>query len=180
MTPYFLWRKVLSDEVCDLLLSQTDWGKAEDATVIQGDGSAFDEEIRRTKIVWKETLTTVSCILAEYTRAANHTGDWNFDLLFPEKTQMTKYLGSDKGYYDWHHDMVPTKSANEPVRKLSCVALLTSDFEGGELQFAEEQNVLTERGSIVVFPSFVEHRVTPVTAGERITAVSWMLGPAFK
>jgi len=177
---YHCFEGVLNDATCDFLLNQTDWSKEEDATVVKGEESALNKTLRRTKIVWEEPLSLIGNVLSEFTRAANLIAEWNFDLLFPEKTQMTKYLGADEGYYDWHHDLLPKKSAHEPVRKLSCVALLTDGFEGGELQFADEKNVLTKRGTIVVFPSFVEHRVTPVTAGERITAVSWMLGPAFK
>ena len=36
-----------------------------------------------------------------------------------------------------------------------------------------------EEGSIIVFPSFVEHRVTPVTEGIRYSLVSWFVGPLY-
>jgi len=180
---FYHWHKALDDATCDFLLSKTDWSQEIDATVMDSAEGRLDQTARRTKVVWEEPLSLVCNVLSEYTRAANMAAKWQFDLLFPEKTQMTKYLGEDNGYYNWHHDMLPMENEHNIVRKLSCVALLSdpSEFEGGELQFANsKQNMLTERGTIVVFPSFMEHRVTPVTAGERITAVSWMLGPAFK
>ena len=182
MELFYRWDKALSDQTCDFILSQVNWQNEVDATVMSTDDGAYDATARRTKVVWEEPLSAVNALLSEHTRAANLVAGWDFELLFPEKTQMTKYLGADNGYYDWHSDMLQVKDVNNPVRKLSCVALLTdpSEFEGGELQLNNGQSVLNERGSIVVFPSFIEHRVTPVTAGERITAVSWMLGPAFK
>ena len=36
------------------------------------------------------------------------------------------------------------------------------------------------RGSIIVFPSFVWHRVKPVTSGTRYSLVVWHLGRSFK
>jgi PKHD-type hydroxylase len=57
-----------------------------------------------------------------------------------------------------------------------------SEFEGGILQLKgmEDQNVLDKQGSIIVFPSFIEHKVTPVTKGVRYSAVTWASGPSFR
>ena len=66
--------------------------------------------------------------------------------------------------------------------------LLNDNYEGGELEFAtynKEKCKITvpefnRIGSIVVFPSAMEHRVTPVTKGIRHSLVVWFLGPPFK
>jgi PKHD-type hydroxylase len=80
---------------------------------------------------------------------------------------------------------------------LSVTCQLTdgSEYTGGELQFDtrkydphlrdENQHVITSReilpkGSIVVFPSDVWHRVKPVTSGTRYSLVIWNLGYPFK
>jgi PKHD-type hydroxylase len=39
---------------------------------------------------------------------------------------------------------------------------------------------LKEPGSLLVFPSYIQHRVTPVTKGERVTISRWLSGPNFK
>ena len=39
---------------------------------------------------------------------------------------------------------------------------------------------LQEKGSLVVFPSFVWHRVTPVTKGIRYSVPAWHLGSPWK
>jgi PKHD-type hydroxylase len=43
----------------------------------------------------------------------------------------------------------------------------------------QAQNVLT-KGSIIIFPSFVWHRVKPVTEGTRYSLVLWNLGKPYK
>jgi PKHD-type hydroxylase len=58
-----------------------------------------------------------------------------------------------------------------------------SEFDGGEFEFKEllpEQQACLSQGSIIVFPAFLDHRVKPVTKGERFSAVCWASGPAFK
>ena len=36
------------------------------------------------------------------------------------------------------------------------------------------------RGTLVAFPSYVMHRVTPVTSGTRKSLVAWVAGPKFR
>jgi PKHD-type hydroxylase len=43
----------------------------------------------------------------------------------------------------------------------------------------EDSYVKLGRGEIVIFPSFILHRVTPVTKGKRRVIVGWALGPNF-
>jgi PKHD-type hydroxylase len=66
------------------------------------------------------------------------------------------------------------------------------EYEGGELEFDfkneephKKPNIRTcteilSKGSLVVFPSFVFHRVKPVTKGVRHSLVIWNLGYPFK
>ena len=73
------------------------------------------------------------------------------------------------------------------MRKLS-VSINLSDpntYEGGqfEMDLGEGPFVLEEmnrQGTIIVFPSDTQHRVTPVTKGVRYSLVNWFEGPAFK
>lgn len=51
------------------------------------------------------------------------------------------------------------------------------DYEGGELEMASSygpQEVKLPAGAAVVYPSSSLHRVKPVTAGERLAAVTWV------
>lgn len=84
------------------------------------------------------------------------------------------------GHFDWHLDTGPELSAN---RKLSLSIGLSriGDFEGGRLEFAGEvePSPPLATGAACVFPSFLAHRVTPVTHGRRIVLVAFAHGPTF-
>ena len=57
------------------------------------------------------------------------------------------------------------------------------EYEGGDLQFftgPEPMDAPRKRGTLVIFPSFLIHRVTPVFSGVRQSMVSWISGPNFK
>ena len=93
--------------------------------------------------------------------------------------QYTVYNSEDQGHYDWHVDV----SSEHSTRKLSVVMQLSDpeDYEGGELQLntGEIDVVKKQKGMIVIFPSYILHRVTPVTKGVRKTLVLWIDGPPF-
>jgi PKHD-type hydroxylase len=36
------------------------------------------------------------------------------------------------------------------------------------------------RGTLVAFPSYLLHRVTPITSGTRKSLVAWVSGPVFR
>ena len=68
-----------------------------------------------------------------------------------------------------------------------------SEYEGGQLELKEskkdknsvsiseqDQKDIMKKGSIIVFPSFFTHRVTPVTKGTRMSLVAWVSGPLFR
>lgn len=175
-TPYLLFYKALSKEFCELVIAETDWKKADEAKVDSDDGSIKDEVSRITELVWEELYTPIGCVLQSYLAKANEV--WGYAVHRMEKVQMSKY--KEGGHYNWHMDS--KTPVNDEQRKLSIVMLLNNDFEGGDLELAtnQGQNVLKSQGDIVVFPSFLNHRVHPVTKGTRYTAVSWAYGPTFR
>jgi len=115
--------------------------------------------------------------MASYVIQANEER-WEFDLTgFGDGLQYTKYFGGG-GHYDWHSDVGLTV----PHRKLSMVVQLSDEleYEGGTLQLNVGHDWLEiskKKGTLVIFPSFVLHRVTPVTSGVRQSLVSWISGP---
>ena len=108
---------------------------------------------------------------------------WQFHLTnLLEDIQFTEYDADYEGHYDWHMDMGGEESS---TRKLSITIQLSdpSDYEGGELQFLLNRTVHeTERsqGTVVLFPSYLLHRVNRVTRGRRQSLVLWIHGPPFQ
>ena len=151
---------------------------------------------RDSNIVWLNDRWIYKEI-QPYIHQANNNAGWNFDWDYSESCQFTIY--KKKQYYDWHCDSWdkpynedgPTK---DKIRKLSVTVSLTDpqEYKGGELEFdfrnedPEKKPAIrscTEilpKGSLVVFPSFVWHRVKPVTKGVRYSLVIWNLGYPFR
>jgi PKHD-type hydroxylase len=97
-----------------------------------------------------------------------HLHDW-----FGEGFQFTQY--PEGGYYNWHADIGAGPSE---YRKLSLVLQLNDDYEGGELEFFPAKfGVPKKAGWLAVFPSYMPHRVSPITKGVRNTLVTWVSGP---
>jgi len=178
---YWLWEGALSKEFCESTLAEVDWATSK-VGAINSVNPIIDPEKRRTDIIWQDFMQPLGCIARAYIDIANQSAGWNYALTAQEATQLGRYKSSDEGHYDWHMDSFPPKDGTQ--RKLSISILLSdpSEFEGGELQFKgmEDQKILTKQGSIVVFPSFIEHKVTPVTKGVRYSAVTWAIGPSFR
>ena len=176
----WLYESELTQEFCDFVINSVDWDKHEDGLVATK--KTKDPEKRVTDIVWQSKYSPIGCVAQTYISDTNVKAEWNFVLSYLQEMQLSKYLAEDGGHYDWHID--GTEPEDGMQRKLSISILLNDplEFEGGELQIkgVDSKNILTKRGSIVVFPSYLEHRVTPVTWGVRYSAVTWAIGPAFR
>jgi PKHD-type hydroxylase len=95
--------------------------------------------------------------------------------------QLARYDSADRGFYNWHTDFAGLK----PLRKISVSIQLSrgEDYEGGdlELMYGEQpQRMDRTRGAFIAFPSFLLHRVTPVTRGTRWSLVAWIMGPRWR
>ena len=154
---------------------------------------------RNSNVVWMDDRWIYKEI-QPYIHQANQNAGWNFQWDFSESCQFTKY---NKGqYYDWHSDSwaQPYHKPDDPnsngkIRKLSVTVSLSEgkkDYTGGELEF-DFRNLdpdkprkpvkckeILPKGSLVVFPSDVWHRVCPVKKGSRYSLVIWNLGWPFK
>jgi len=111
---------------------------------------------------------------------------YGFELNGYDRIQYAEYDGKRLGNYDWHVDMALGHASEyaPDMRKLSLSLLLNDDFEGGEFQIASSKGTLNEdlpmrKGRTILFPSFMMHRVKPVTKGKRKSLVIWVLGPKF-
>ena len=91
--------------------------------------------------------------------------------------QLARYDSSNLGFYDWHTDFAGVR----PLRKISISIQLSrpEDYDGGDLELMyglQPQKLDKTRGAFIAFPSFMLHRVTPVTRGTRWSLVAWVLG----
>lgn len=182
---YAFWNDGFSESEIYKIRELGEKRMAENAMAMVGGGQVI-EEIRRSKISWL-VCDNETCWL--YDRLAYIARQLNgqyfqFDLSgFVEDLQYTIYDESYKGHYDYHID-AGFHSGRSP-RKLSMVVQLSSpdEYEGGDLEFLLGKNpdIATKKlGMLYAFPSYVLHRVTPVTKGTRRTLVVWLAGPRFR
>jgi PKHD-type hydroxylase len=109
-------------------------------------------------------------------------------------------------FYTWHTDSGPEVNPDGCIRKLSMTVQLSdpNDYEGGHFQWLEpqrqfdrmeidtgkptidiEQCICTapfsakEKGTVIIFPSFLYHQVTPLIRGERRVLVNWYCGKPY-
>jgi PKHD-type hydroxylase len=170
---YWSWKKEIPESVCDAIIEE---GKKLEFKYGVIDKDKLDKNIRNSQIGWFSKNQWVAGIMRHYIEIANFQA-WNFRLSTIQDPQFTIY--NKGGFYGFHQD---SSLHQDGMRKLSCVITIAKpeDFEGGEFEF-EDGTVpdIKERGSVLVFPSFISHRVSPVTSGTRYSLVAWHEGPKF-
>lgn len=153
------------------------------SATVHGEESLISK-VRETDISWIELSEESHFIYLKLSDYISHINKkcFNFDIFgYIENLQYTVYTPGS--HYAWHVDTLFGSSL--PARKLSVVLMLSDvgEYEGGDLQLFTAQKPITlepRKGRVYVFPSFVLHRVTPVTKGTRKTLVSWISGNKFK
>ena len=156
---------------------------------------SLNNKLRISDVCWTTEQWAIDLVWP-YMLRANKDAGWNFDIQAVESMQITKYKMN--GFYGWHSDggadclstykTPENKFLNGNGRKLSMTILLNDNYQGGEFQFSVNRNGVLDietpdfknSGSIIVFPSFACHQVTPVTKGTRYSLVAWFVGPPFK
>jgi len=203
---FWYFKSAIPPKICDDIIK---YGLSHSETLARtggyGDRELSKEEIkdmkrkRNSDLVWLND-PWIYKELHPYIHQANRAAGWNFEWDRSESCQFTKYKLNQ--YYDWHcdgWDKPYEKQGPEhgKIRKLSMTCQLTdgSEYQGGELEFdfrnyephmrdeskhLRQAKEILPKGSIIVFPSFVWHRVKPVTKGVRYSLVMWNLGYPFK
>ncbi len=91
-----------------------------------------------------------------------------------------QYLTYNADHYcDWHLDIGKNVS-----RKLSVIIQLSDDSEyiGGNLELMTGPVPLVpsrEKGMVIIFPSYILHRITKIIHGTRRSLSTWIPGPDF-
>ena len=167
---------ILPVDVCNTLIGQFQ-GKGTQATILDGDTPTLKKQTRSTKSlsIPLEYSPDLYAGIAQYCQQINNE-NWQFKLEDMDHLQFLLYEVGDK--YNYHLDLGPGKNM---LRKLSIVIPLSSQesYEGGELLIkigVKEKSVPLKQGHAILFPSYILHKVTPVTKGKRFMLVGWMKG----
>jgi PKHD-type hydroxylase len=180
-----VWPSALTAVECDSIIERAALYNDQSATVGFSSATRSDESYRSSTIRWLDVGTESDLVdrLMHFVNSSNRT-NFGVEIVAPYDLQFTEYHGARKGKYDWHQD-VWLESTRAYDRKLSIVVQLSEpgDYEGGAFEFFGLQHpgaTFAPRGSLLIFPSFLQHRVLPVTGGIRRSLVSWVEGPRWR
>ena len=183
MNPFHLIPDALTSVECDALTALCAAAPLKDAGLV---GATTAHQIRRADLSWLDDLPQASWVMDRMIRTVSQANReaFNFDLSdFAESPQVARYTAEREGHFDWHSDI--GAGALAARRKLTIVVQLSdpADYTGGVLELRPDSNIRqcpAIRGTAIIFPSFVLHRVTPVSTGTRWSLTLWSHGPAFR
>ena len=176
---------IFSPKQCQMVIDKGMSLKKETAQVGMGkpQGSGYNPDKRITTISWipfKKMPEMYRDI--EKTMLQANNNHFGFEgMRLTEPGQFTHYPKG--GFYQWHMDNDVVGKHQPPIRKISMTLLLSpeNEFEGGELEFMSKgKTAKLKQGQAIFFASWLQHRVKPVTRGERKSLVMWFGGPSFK
>ena len=177
---------VLTPQQCDDLICIGQDAPKINATIRgKGKNKKIDYSYRKSIISWIPFAKALPIyqVIRQWMEVTNNNY-FGFDTVqLSEQGQYAEY--SKGGFYNWHMDSNTEMEAMPTVRKISMTLLLSDpkDFEGGELELfcgdtldSEKNKFKLKQGYAVFFASFLLHRVTPVTKGNRKSLVMWFGG----
>lgn len=168
----------LGDEMCDRVVEELAVVEAKEATM-GVDGAETNLTTRKTKVRFADAGYWLEGIFDRLAIEANRQCGWEFHLTGAERVQFAEY--AEDNHYTWHVDTFPL--SGQPLdRKITVVCLLNDEFTGGdfEVRLYSDYKARLQKGTMIAFPSFLEHRVLPVLSGTRYSATMWFNGPRFR
>ena len=172
---FHLIPNAFSDDEIAALITMVEQSPAQDGTVFSTAENA--ETIRKSTIRWVRD-EALQNRLWDYVQTANKAS-FGVDVTNQCDMQFTIYDSANSGHYDWHHD-VHWNGQDSQDRKISLTIQLTDpkNYEGGGFEFEEVKTSadFTGKGTIVLFPSYLRHKVHRVTSGTRHSLVAWFFG----
>ena len=179
LTDCAVFKNHITDSFCEnLIKTYTQDSIKKEPPHIGTKTGTIDKSIRDTERVLLPQNVGIGATLTATGLNANNYW-WKYDITHANQTELLIY--KPDGHYNSHVDTFHQHS-NE-TRKLTALAFLNDNFEGGKFFLNATGNLYyppQEKGTVLVFPSYMVHGVEPVTKGVRYSCVSWLVGPYFK
>jgi len=181
------WDDAFTSEELQTIIDYCDSIGTEPGTTFSGNQEET-EKVRRSNVKFHPRNDDTAWIFDRLNFIIQSSNEmfYGYELNGYDTFQYTTYTAEQEGKYDWHMDIglghMPVNMAE--TRKLSLTLLLNDDFEGGEFQINDGQEVtaptlVLPKGRAMLFPSYRIHRVKPITKGIRRSLVVWVVGPKF-
>ena len=177
---YYFVKDALTVGFCDRIIAEYGKPETEKMPPVIGSGKSatVNLDIRNVQRVAMPLYAGIGATLTSIGLNINQQV-WQYNITHSNQSEFLMY--DVTGKYETHVDTFHMRS-NE-TRKLTVLAFLNEDFEGGKFYIQNGSKRLypqQTKGTVLVFPSFMPHGVEPVTRGVRYSVVTWMVGPYFK
>jgi PKHD-type hydroxylase len=134
-------------------------------------------------ISFEKIKTQLNDFKNEFIKIANlQFGYEIFDLNNLDILHFNIYSSLNKSKYDWHSDN--SRSNLYDTKLTVLINLSLTNYEGGQFELFNgdqyEVQKLNKPGNAIMFKSHINHRVLPVTKGERRTLTIFLSGPKFR
>lgn len=192
--PWVYWDDMFTNTELDNIILYCESKGLERSTTLGAKTQDQVEDVRKCDVKFHNKGPETSWIFNKVNDIITKINNmyYGFDLNGYDSFQYTSYNSAEEGNYNWHMDTC--LGSNElpgnmiEPRKLSMSLLLNDpekDFEGGEFEInmgmeSKASALPFKRGRAIFFPSWLIHRVKPVTKGFRKSLVVWVVGPKFK
>lgn len=168
-------------EMCDFVKDLS-----KDIPFEKGGIGGTESDARRSDIKWLPVHSPIGETIMGLARDVNK--HFNLDLSNVESLQYTEYDSKVLGHYDFHADVDFFLGETLFDRKLSITVQLSNpeDYEGGDFVIMGREGEVhlpkeaKKMGTVIAFPSYINHKVSPVTRGLRKSLVSWVVGPRWR
>lgn len=152
-------------------------------------GEGVNEDYRKSTVHFiRRSDTQFDWLFKEMWNMALESNDmwFGFHISKLDFIQLAEYDSTYEGEYKKHHDVFWINGTNYH-RKLTSVVQLSNpnDYEGGDLKLFNQNETIDakkirEQGSVIFFPSFIEHQAEKVTKGKRYSLAAWWDGPCWR
>jgi len=173
-TNYYSFEKGFSEEEIEWIENLQKLFEYQEAVTL---GNGLNESVRKSRIKWIHNNEQSKWLYDKILAMVNEANEalWNFKIGgIQDSIQYTEYHG-DGGHYDWHMDIGPGSISH---RKVSVVIQLSDPdhYKGGELLLwngGEPKVAQKGKGNVMIFPSYLMHKVNPTFDGTRKSLVLW-------
>ena len=174
-----LWPASVNEETLQAITALADSSPSVPATIFAE--SELHTDVRSSTVSWLHDKW-LRDFLWEYVNQGNINA-FGVNVCNYAEMQYTEYHATENGHYGWHHDINWNAAVNSD-RKISITVQLSDegDYEGGDFMFDEcdTPHNAKSKGTVLIFPSYLRHCVTPVTRGTRRSLVAWFHGPRWR
>ena len=181
---FYCQPSLFTEEFCNLVKEVAERHELVDGLAV---GDEKEKIKRRSSIKWLPLEGPIHSSITDFSISVNR--HFNLDISCLEALQYTEYNSDVLGHFDIHSDVDWSGEHGWAFdRKLSISIQLShpEEYEGGDFSFGAEKStiILPEEakkiGTVIAFPSWMIHKVSPVTKGIRKSLVSWVLGPQWR